>query len=353
MDALTLFLFVVGLVLLVLGAKFLVSGASALAGAVGISPLVIGLTVVSLGTSAPELAVTVQASRAGEADVGVGNVVGSSVFNVLFILGLSTLIAPLVVSTQLLKRDGPVMVAAAVLLFVLALDHQLSQLDGLVLVLILIGYTVYLIQRGRNEESPGDIEEAAPGPWPMQLGRVVLGLVLLVLGSRWLVNGAVELAEAVGLSPVVVGLTVVAVGTSLPEVAASLQATLHGERDIAIGNVVGSNIFNVLLVLGLAALVSPVGIPVPRSASAFDIPVVIAVTFAGLLSFATGYEVSRWEGMLFLGSYVAYTLYLILEATEHAAFGPFQVATLVFAVAVLSLLLVRAVRARRGGMPAQ
>lgn len=346
MDTLTLILFVVGLVLLMLGARFLVDGASALAGAAGISPLIIGLTVVSLGTSAPELAVTVRASWAGEAGVGVGNVVGSSVFNVLVVLGLSALIAPLIVSKQLLKRDGSVMVSAGILLLVLALDHQLGRLDGLLLILLLIVYTVYLIRRGRSEESPGDVEEAATGPWLLQLGRVVLGLVLLVVGARWLVNGAVDLAVMVGLSPVVIGLTVVAVGTSLPEVAASLQATLRGERDLAIGNAVGSNIFNVLAVLGLAALVSPGGIPVPRSASAFDIPVVIAVGFAALLSFATGYQISRWEGALFLGSYAAYTLYLILEGTDHGAFATYQVAALVLAVAVFTLLLVRVVQTR-------
>ncbi len=352
MDAVTLLLFAIGLVLLVIGANLLVGGASALATSMGVSSLVIGLTVVSLGTSAPELAVVLQSSFSGEAGVGVGNVVGSSVFNVLFILGLSALIAPLVVSSELLKQDGPVMVGAAILLLVLALDNQLGRLDGLLLVLILAGYTVYLIRRDRSKPEAGEVAEAAPGPWPLQVGRIVVGLGMLVLGARWLVNGAVEVAESLGLSSVVIGLTVVAIGTSLPEIAASVQATLHGERDIAVGNVVGSNIFNVLAVLGLGALVSPDSIPVPAPAIQFDVPVVIAVTFAGLLSFATGYEVSRWEGGLFLAYYGIYATYMILEATDHGAFDWFRPVSFVLAAAGIALLVIRVIRGRRSPAPA-
>jgi cation:H+ antiporter len=348
MDTITLVLFAAGLVLLVVGANLLVGGASSLATSMGISPLAIGLTVVSLGTSAPELAVMVQASLAGEAGVGVGNVVGSSVFNVLFILGLSAMIAPLIVSPELLKQDGPVMVGAAILLLILTLDRQLGRLDGLLLVAILIVYTVYLIRRDRTKPGAGDLAVAKPGRWPLQLGRVLAGLALLLLGSRWLVNGAVDLAQTLGLSPVIVGLTVVAVGTSLPEVAASVQATLQGERDLAVGNIVGSNIFNVLAVLGLAALVSPAAIPVPGSVVQFDVPIVIAVTVAGLLSFATGYRVTRVEGGFFLGFYVLYTFYLILEATDHGAFVWFRPVALVLATVGLAVLAVHLIGYRRG-----
>lgn len=339
MDAVTLILFVIGLVILVLGASLLVRGASALATTLGISPMVIGLTVVSLGTSAPELAVVIQSNLTGEAGVGVGNVVGSNIFNVLVVLGLSAVIAPLLVSPGLLKLDGPVMVGAGILLLLLALDRELNRLDGLLLVLILITYTIYLIRRDRSKEPAEDVAVAAPGPWPLQLGRLLAGLGLLVLGSHWLVNGAVDMAETLGLSPIIVGLTVVAIGTSLPEVATSIQAALQGERDIAVGNVVGSNIFNVLAVLGLAALVSPTSIPVPDSAMTFDVPVVIGVTIAGLLSFATGYRITRLEGALFLGYYVMYTVYLILEATDHPAFGWFRLLAFVLAAAGLVFLV--------------
>ena len=352
MDTLTLILFVAGLVMLVFGADLLVDGASALAARFGVSPLIIGLTIVAFGTSAPELAVTIQSSFAGASGVGVGNVVGSAVFNVLFILGISAVIAPLIVSSALLKRDGPIMVGAAILLLILALDNELSRLDGAILTVILVVYLAYLIRKGLAEDEPQDEEtEIDDGPLPMQIARAVGGLILLVLGSTWLVDGAVEFALLVGLSPVVIGLTVVAAGTGLPEVAASILAAKRGERDLAVGSVVGSNIFNILAVLGLASLVSPDGIDVPRSASAFDIPVLIAVTFAGVLSFVTGYTVARWEGLLFLGYYAAYTTYLILEATDHGAFEWFQIAALVLAVAGLLLLLIRAVQSRNAEEP--
>lgn len=350
MGGITLVLFVVGLVLLVLGARLLVGGSSALAGAVGISPLVIGLTVVSLGTSAPELAVTVQSSFAGEAGVGVGNVVGSSVFNVLVVLGLSALVAPLVVKPELLKQDGPVMIGVAVLLLVLALDRELGRIDGMILISILVAYTIYLIRRDRDKPA-GEVAEAASGPWPMQLGRIVVGLVFLIMGSTWLVDGAVAMAEAVNMSPVVIGLTVVAIGTSLPEIAASIQATLNDERDLAVGNVVGSNIFNVLAVLGLAALVSPSAIPVPQSAVQFDVPIVIIVSIAGLLSFASGFRMVRWEGTLFLGFYALYTTYLVLEATGHGAFDWFRVVAIGLAVAGIALLVVRVFVEEREELP--
>lgn len=350
---LTFILFVAGLVLLVVGARLLVGGASALATTMGVSPLVIGLTVVAFGTSSPELAVTIQSSLSGQDGVGVGNVVGSSVFNVLFILGLSALIAPLVVSEELLKRDGPVMVVAAILLFILALDHQLSRLDGSILAILLVGYIAYLIRQGREEEQEDDSEnDTPPAAWPLQLGRVAVGLVFLVLGSTWLVDGAVELAEVIGLSEVVVGLTIVAAGTGLPEVAASVLATMRGERYLAVGSVVGSNIFNVLAVLGVAAVVSPDGLAVPQAASAFDIPIAIAVTFACLLSFVTGYRVERWEGALFLGYYATYTVYLVLEATDSGIFPAFRIAAIVLAVAGLALLLVRAIRVHTTGKSA-
>ncbi|MBW3633606.1 MAG: calcium/sodium antiporter [Chloroflexi bacterium] len=344
MDVLTLLLFGVGLVLLVVGANQMVRGASGLAAAVGISPLVIGLTVVALGTSSPELAVTVQASWAGRAGVGLGNVVGSNVFNVLVVLGASALMAPLLVSKELIRRDGPVMVATSVLLLLLALDRELTRLDAALLVAILIGYTGYLIWRTRQDPPPQEEDEPDRSPWPLQVVRVVGGVALLVLGARWLVGGAVAVAEAVGLSEVVIGLTVVAIGTSLPEVATTLAATFRGQRDIAVGNVVGSNIYNLLAVLGLAALVSPAPIPVPSSAVQFDVPVAVGVAGACLLSFLVGYDVTRWEGALFLGAYLAYTTYLILEAINHPALPTYRSVLLPLVAGGLVILLARAVR---------
>ena len=358
MDAGTLMLFVVGGALLIVGAELLVRGASRLAIGAGIYPLVVGLTVVAFGTSSPEMAVTVGSAYAGEADVALGNVVGSNIFNVLFILGLSALLAPLVVAQQLVRLDVPVMIGTSVLALLLALDGSVGRLDGLVLFAGIVGYTVFLIRQSRKESAAveSEYEEAFGGESGKQgsawvnFGLIVLGLALLVLGARWLVEAAVSTATALGVSELVIGLTIVAAGTSLPEVATSVLATIRGERDIAVGNVVGSNIFNILAVLGLGGLVSPGGIPVPPGALAFDIPVMIAVAVATLPIFFTGYTIARWEGIVFLGYYVAYTVYLVLQSTEHHLLGEFGAAMTWFVLPLTALTLLiglgRAIRAR-------
>ncbi len=351
MDILTIVLFVVGLVLLVVGAELLVRGASNLALALRVSPLVIGLTIVAYGTSAPELAVSVQSGLAGQGSLALGNVVGSNIFNVLLILGLSASIAPLVVSRQLVRADVPVMVGVAFVFALLAFDGDINRLDGLLLFAGALGYSAYTLIQSRKESPPPAVESEqtpARAPWPVQVALVVVGLGMLVLGSEWLVNGAVAFAETLGVSELIIGLTIVAAGTSLPEVATSVLASMRGERDIAVGNVVGSNIFNVLLVLGLTALVAPMAIPVPDAALAFDIPVMLAATLACLPIFFTGYMIARWEGLLFLGYYVAYTLYLILNATQHAALPIFNAVMLLFVLPLTAITLgVLAVRALR------
>jgi cation:H+ antiporter len=363
-DPVTLVLFVVGLALLIVGAELLVRGASRLATAVGISPLVVGLTVVAFGTSSPELAVTSQASFAGQADLALGNVVGSNVFNVLFVLGLSALAAPLIVSQQLVRLDVPIMVGASVLLFLLALDGTIGRLDGLLLFAGIVAYTGFLVRQSRRESAavkaeyeeafgePGDGAPASGGRLVVQVGFVAAGLALLVLGSRWLVEGAVAVATTLGVSELVIGLTIVAAGTSLPEVATSVLATVRGERDIAVGNVVGSSIYNVLAILGISGLVAPGGLPVAPSMLAFDIPVAIAVAVACLPIFFTGHLIARWEGALFLGYYAAYALYLILAATEHDALTAFGGVMLAFVLPLTAVTLaVLAVRSLRGGLP--
>jgi cation:H+ antiporter len=314
-----------GLVLLVAGAEVLVRGAAKLAAQFGIPPLIIGLTVVAFGTSAPETAVSVQAALNGSGDIAIGNVVGSNIANVLFILGLTALIAPLIVSRQLIRLDVPIMIGASLVTYALARDGALSRLDGAVLFVAIICYTLFLIQSSRraNAEATATDEfakefaaDANPKPYSsyMNAGLVIVGLVLLVIGSNFLVEGAVSLARALGLSELVIGLTVIAVGTSLPELATSILAAIRGERDIAVGNIVGSNIFNLLCVLGLSALAAPQAVAVAASALAFDFPVMIAVAVACLPIFFTGYSIDRWEGLLFLAYYVAYTAYLVMAS---------------------------------------
>ncbi|MCL6510329.1 MAG: calcium/sodium antiporter [Anaerolineae bacterium] len=359
MDALTLILLVTGLGLLIAGAEALVKGASRLAAAVGISPLVIGLTVVAFGTSAPELAVSVFSSLNGQADIAVGNVVGSNIFNVLFILGASALIAPLVVSQQLVRLDVPIMIGVSVLAFVMSLDGVIGRLEGLILFAGIIAYTIFLVIHSRKEKNEQVQEEYEKefGKKPqgragalLNLALIAGGLIMLVIGSRWLVDGAVAIARVIGVGEVVIGLTVVAAGTSLPEVATSIVASIRGERDIAVGNVVGSNIFNILSVLGLSAAVAPAGLRVPPSIEAFDALVMVAVAVACLPIFFTGWEIRRWEGVLFLGYYAAYTAYLVLSATGNAGLPAFSnaMAWFVFPLTALMLAisLLRDLRAR-------
>ena len=352
-----LFLFVAGLGCLVLGANWLVRGASKLALSFGISPLVVGLTIVALGTSAPEIAVSVASVLEGKTDMAVGNVVGSNIFNVLFVLGLSALIVPLAVHRQLIRQEVPIMVGVTLLMVLMAMDGQLQAWEGGVLVALLVVYTSFLVVQSRRESAAAKATAAAPetidaelqashsGAWdaklPAQLALMVVGLALLVLGSDWLVTAAVVFAKALGVSDVVIALTIVAAGTSMPEVATSIAAALKGERDMAVGNVVGSSIFNILGCLGISGLVAGgVGLAVPPSLLAFDLWVLLAVALACLPMFITGGEIARWEGGIFAGYYVAYVSYLILAAQQHQALGAFSSVMLSFVVPLTVITLV-------------
>lgn len=345
-----------GLFTLILGGELLVRGASRLATAMRISPLVIGLTVVAFGTSSPELAVSVQSALAGNADLALGNVVGSNIFNVLFILGVSALIVPLVVSSQLIRRDVPVMIVASVLLLVLGLDGGIGRIDGLMLSGGLVAYTCWCIWQSRRESDKvqAEFDHAITKPRSgatttfLQIGLIVVGLLLLGIGSHWLVRGSVAVATRLGASQLIIGLTIVAAGTSLPEVVTSIMAAWRGEREIAVGNIVGSNLFNILGVLGLSSVVAPNGIVVSATALQFDIPVMIAVAVACLPIFLTGNVIARWEGGLFFCYYLAYTTYLVLHAMENAFSRTLGAVMVVFVIPLtLVTLLITVYRARR------
>ncbi len=333
-------MFTAGLAGLVLGATLLVRGASKLALSFGISPLVVGLTIVAFGTSAPEVAVSVGAVLDGRTDIAVGNVVGSNIFNVLFILGISALITPLVVNLQLIRQEVPIMLGASLLLLVLGLDGGIGLWDAALMATLMIVYTVFLIVQSRrasaqSTEYDEEIKPAVEGAWdsklPMQLVLIVAGLGLLVLGSEALVGAAVNFAKALGVSDVVIALTIVAAGTSMPEVATSITAALKGERDIAVGNVVGSNTFNILGCLGISGLAAGSGgLPLAPSLMSFDLWVMLAVALACLPVFVTGREIARWEGCIFIGYYVAYVAYLILAAQQHDALPAFSYVMLGF-----------------------
>ena len=349
-------LLILGLVLLTVGGEFLIRGASRLAVAVGISPLVIGLTVVAYGTSMPELAVSAVAGLRGASDIAVANVVGSNIFNVLFILGACALILPLTVSTQLVRRDVPLMIGATAVVTLMVQDGHLMRLEGLLLVLSAVAYTVFSIWSSRKEHEAVYDEYAAEAAAPTetarsgaaqlagQIGLILIGLVLLVLGSRWLVDGAVSIARAMGISEAVIGLTIIAAGTSLPEVATSIMATIRGQRDIAIGNVVGSNLFNLLAILGVAGLITPGGLVISPAMVRFDVPIMLGVAAICLPVFYSGLRISRLEGVTLFVGYLAYLVALVFTATGRDPEHSIKKLILYGGVLVFSLCLSVAVR---------
>ncbi len=340
-------MFALGLTVLVVGADVLVRGASRLAVSFGVSPLVVGLTVVAFGTSAPEMAVSVGSALAGSPDLALGNVVGSNICNVLLILGISALITPLLVDEQIIRQEIPIMIGVSALLVVMALDGHLGLVESIVLFALVIAYTVFLIVQSRRaskavqEEFGTDLPTSAwDRHWAVQVGLIATGLVMLIVGADWLVEAAVAFARAFGVSDLVVGLTVVAVGTSMPEIATSIVAAMRGQRDIAVGNVVGSNIFNILAVLGASGIASGTGLPVSEAARNFDLWVMLAVAFACLPIMITGREIARWEGGVFFGYYIAYVAYLVLAAQQQEVLPVFSSVMMGFVVPLTVVTLV-------------
>jgi cation:H+ antiporter len=330
MDLFTFAALAGGLVALVVGADWLVRGASSVAARLGIAPIVIGLTVVAFGTSAPEMAVSVSGALGGNSDVALGNVVGSNTFNILFILGISAIVGELTIEQRLLRFDIPVLIAVSVGSYLLALNGMIGRVEGIVLFVGIILYTWWLLRSSRRPEPPAvqaEYSEAmertegrvAKAALPLQIGLVVAGLVLLVLGSRLLVSAATEIASALGVSDLVIGLTVVAAGTSLPELATSVLAAWRGERDIAVGNVVGSNIFNLLAVLGASATIAPNGIAVDDEVLRLDGPVMLVATIVLLPICWNGFRIKRWEGAVLAAFYCAYVAWLVFEAGDAGA----------------------------------
>ncbi|AFZ44476.1 Na+/Ca+ antiporter, CaCA family [Halothece sp. PCC 7418] len=341
--------FIIGLALLVKGADYLVQGAGKLATLAGISPLVVGLTVVAFGTSSPELAVSLKANFTQQAAISVGNVIGSNITNILLILGIAATITPLSVSQKLVRMDVPIMIGISILLLFFSLDRQIGKLDGFLLLLGGILYTTYLlIQSRRNHSSPEELteefdvipQEKSLREWLINIGLFIIGFVMVVWGSDWLVFGATTIAESFGVSELVIGLTVVALGTSLPELATSITASLKGETDIAVGNVVGSNIFNILIVLGTAGIFAPSGVEVSAAAINLDIPIMIAVAIACLPVFFTDNLISRWEGIFFWLYYIVYTLFLFLKSTEQDTLPIFNAVMLWFVIPITAVTLI-------------
>jgi cation:H+ antiporter len=381
-----------GLILLVVGGEVLVRGASDIARKVGMSRLVVGLTVVSFATSAPEFAVTMDAVFSGSPGLAIGNVVGSNIANILLVLGVAAAVSPLAVRSRVVKLDVPVMIVLSVLVTIFALNGVLATWQGIFLASALVCYVIGAVRVGhrdsametealdpswqttpvpidtdgmsaslRPEQAAADRELTDPNPDPdlpepngdsdpetlraqISVTRavilIIVGVALLVVGARLLVDGATQIAVGLGVSEVIIGLTVVAIGTSLPELATSVVAVMRGESDLAVGNAVGSNIFNLGFVLGTAAIVAPGGIQVPESVANFDFVLMTAVAVLLLPVAYTRKSIDRWEGWLFLAYYAAYTSYLLLASSEHDALGSFSVVMLAFVVPITVVLLI-------------
>lgn len=315
----------IGLAILIAGAEGLVRGASSLSAKLKVSPLIIGLTVVSFGTSAPELTVNLLAAANGSPDLAVGNVVGSNIANIFLILGISALIVPLKVKSSTVWKEIPLALLGVILLFIMGNDHlfdgmgfnALTRTDGIALLALMIIFMYYVFGLAKGDRAKAkEIAETGSGitqySIPSSIGMTLLGLGGLVLGGRLLVDGAVNIAEAAGLSQALIGLTIVAIGTSLPELATSIVAALKKQADIAIGNVVGSNIFNVFFVLGASSTV--ISLPI-SSALNFDIAVSVFATILLLAFMFVGGKrrLVRWEGGVFVAMYVAYITYLVIR----------------------------------------
>ncbi len=339
-----------GFALLVAGGQALVSGAAYLARTFGIPPLIVGLTVVAFGTSAPELAVCLQAAFKGSGDVALGNVLGSNICNILLILGVAALVRTLVVERQLVRLDVPIMMVISMLALLLGLDGRIAPMEGAILLLGAAGYTYLQIrlslrENGAAQKEKGRNSNSAPStprawlPLLIRLLMVLAGLGLLVWGADLLVTGAVALARAAGVSELVLGITVVAVGTSLPELTVALVAVMKKETAMAVGNMVGSNVYNLLLVLGATSLFSPGGVAVPLSAINFDFPVMVAVALACLPIFTTGHRIARWEGALFFLYFVLYMGYQFLRTTRSEFLNEFQIGFLGFILPLTLLTL--------------
>lgn len=319
-------LVVAGLAGLLGGAELLVRGATALALRLGIAPIVVGVTVVALGTSLPELAVGIDAARQGSAGLAVGNIVGTNLVNLLLILGLSALILPVALDARTVRFDLPLVAAASVLLLVLALDGSFGTVDGLVLVVYGVGYTLGVLYVSRRETAAvraeydaeyarEDAEPRAPARTWRDVLSLVAGIAVIVVGATLLVDGAVDAARAFGVSDAVIGLTIVAIGTSAPELVTTVLTTIRGDRDIAIGNLLGSSVYNIAIILGITVLAAPGAVEVPDEVLGGDLLLMVAVALACVPVFVTGSRITRLEGGLFVAAYAGYLTWLLVSQT--------------------------------------
>ncbi len=344
----TYLIFLGGLVLLLVGAQWLVDSSSGIAARYEIPPVFVGIVIVAFATSAPEVAVSVDAALAGEPGLALGNVVGSNIVNILLILGIGAILAPIGITRRVIWLDVPILVGISLLVYLFSLNGGLELWEGILLLVLFAGFVLFQLrqvqkdtaQKHPDAENPPQIDR----PLPIQVFVFLAGLGALILGAHWMVSNAVEIARYWGMSELVIGLTVVSIGTSLPEVATSVLAAVKGQQDLSVGNVIGSNIFNLLLVLGLSSVLSG-GFVISEAAIALDIPFMVAVSIACLPIFITGHRIARWEGVVFVFYYFAYLAYMFLDATGHELLPRFNMVMIWFiapiTVLTLGVLVVR------------
>ncbi len=322
-----LLIFVAGLIALIGGAELFLRGVDRFGVKWRVSPLIMGLTVVAFATGAPELAISIQAAMTGSADLVLGNIIGSNIANILLILGISALIKPLVVKLRVVRVDVPIVISASVLLYVIAMDGALTTLDGVWLLLGLIAYSIFTFFQIKKERSENkqkeNLDERAQElltGWKFyvkNIGFLLIGLGLIVQGSDWMVDSAVKIATILGLSELVIGLTIVSIGTSLPEIATSIATIRRGDTDMAVANVMGSNLYNILLTLGLTVVIAPNVLDVSAAAINLDLPFMVIVTLACIPIFIAGLDITKFDGAILLFYYSAYITYLVLDALNH------------------------------------
>jgi cation:H+ antiporter len=305
-------LIVAGLAGLLAGADLLVRGGAALAGQLGIRPIVVGLTVVALGTSLPELAIGIDAVRQGSPGLAVGNIVGTNLVNILFILGLGALISPIAFERRTLRFDLPAMTGASLVLWLLAMDGTLTRVDGAVLCAGGVAYTAGVVWTSRRDPGGDDDVEPAERQVLLRVLMVLAGLALVLVGAELLVDGAIDVARSLDVSEAIIGLTVIAIGTSAPELVTTLTSTARGDRDIAVGNLLGSSVYNIALILGITVLVAPAGVDVPDQVIAADLLVLAIVAVITVPVLRSGHRISRLEGGAFVAAYLAYLAWLTL-----------------------------------------
>lgn len=332
--------FIIGVIALIVGAKLLVLGASQLASLLKISPLIIGLTIVAFGTSTPEITVCALGAWRGEGELVIGNVLGSNILNILLVLGLCATIAPLYVKKQIIRLEIPLMIGASVFFWLLGATGTIGRWKGIILFAAIITYLLFVFRLSKNKSDSGKSTSDHPSFW-RQLAWVFLGLLLLAIGSDLLIKNAVKLARQLKISELFIGLTIVAVGTSLPEIATSIVAVLRRKYDLVVGNLIGSNLFNLLAGMGIAGMVAPDPIVVPPASITFDFPIMVATSIACLPIFLTGHRISRWEGIVFLFFYSLYITYLILFAVSYPLLSLFTIAFFFFILplTVITLLI--------------